>query len=84
MNRTAAFRAWRFTATAPSALVDEKGAQSVRGQKVSGEFFDVLGIKPILGRGFARTDEQAGGGPGGLKVVVSYAFWRNHFNRATM
>jgi putative ABC transport system permease protein len=64
------------------ALVDEKGAQSVRGEKVSGEFFDVLGIKPILGRGFTRADEQAGGGPGGLKVVLSYGFWQGHFNRA--
>jgi predicted permease len=64
------------------ALVDEKGAQSVRGEKVSGEFFDVLGVKPILGRGFTRADEQAGGGPGGLKVVLSYGFWQSHFNRA--
>ncbi len=64
------------------ALVDEKGAQSVRGEKVSGEFFDVLGVKPILGRGFTRADEQAGGGPGGLKVVLGYGFWQSHFNRA--
>src|SRR5438067_4604381 len=64
------------------ALVDEKEAQSVRGQKVSGEFFDVLGIKPMLGRGFARADEQAGGGPGGFKVVLSYGFWQSHFNNA--
>ncbi len=49
---------------------------------MSGEFFDVLGIKPILGRGFTRADEQAGGGPGGLKVVLSYGFWQSHFNRA--
>src|SRR4051812_35359826 len=64
------------------ALVDEQGAQSVRGEKVSGEFFDVLGIKPLLGRGFTRADEQAGGGPGGFKVVISYGFWQSHFNRA--
>ena len=64
------------------ALLDEQGAQSVRGETVSGEFFDVLGIKPMLGRGFTRTDEQAGGGPGGLKVVLSYEFWRSHLNRA--
>src|SRR3954469_7660357 len=64
------------------ALVDEQEAQSLRGQKVSGEFFDVLGIKPMLGRGFVRADEQAGGGPGGLKVVLSYGFWQRHFNRA--
>jgi predicted permease len=64
------------------ALVDEQEAQSVRGQKVSGEFFDVLGIKAMLGRTFARPDEQAGGGPGGLKVILSYGFWQRHFNRA--
>src|ERR1043166_6444207 len=63
------------------ALVDEQETQSVRGEKVSGEFFDVLGVKPILGRGFARADEQAGGGPGGLKVLISYGFWQGHFNR---
>jgi putative ABC transport system permease protein len=64
------------------ALVDEREAQSVRGEKVSGEYFDVLGVKPIMGRGFARADEQPGGGPGGLKVVLSYGFWQSHFDRA--
>jgi putative ABC transport system permease protein len=65
------------------ALVDEQEAQSVRGEKVSGEFFDVLGVKPIMGRGFARADEQPGGGPGGFKVVLSYGFWQAHFDRAS-
>jgi len=38
------------------ALVDEREAQSVRGQKVTGEFFDVLGIKPLLqGHGQLRV-----------------------------
>jgi len=64
------------------ALVDKKEAQSVSGQKVSGEFFDVLGIKAVLGREFVRADEQAGGGPGGFKVVLSYGFWQSHFSRA--
>src|SRR5256885_5933972 len=36
----------------------------------------------MRGRGFARADEQAGGGPGGFKVVLSYGFWQSHFNRA--
>ncbi len=61
------------------AVADAEGAQSVRGLTTSAEFFDVLGIKPILGRAFARADEQAGGGPGGLKVILSNAFWRSHF-----
>ena len=64
------------------ALVDEQEAQSIRGEKVSGEFFDVLGVKPILGRGFTRADEQPGGGAGGFKVILGYGFWKTHFNRA--
>ncbi len=63
------------------ALVDDQEAQSFRGIKVSGEFFDVLGIKPIMGRGFERADEQPGGGPGGFKVVLTYGFWQAHFDR---
>ena len=34
------------------ALVDEQEAQSVRGQKVSGEFFDVLGDQTDAGPRF--------------------------------
>lgn len=64
------------------ALVDEKEARSLLGEQVSGEFFDVLGTKPMLGRGFVRADEGPGGGSGGLKVVLSYGFWQSHFDRA--
>lgn len=55
------------------------GAQSLLGVKASGEFFDVLGIQPLLGHGFVRADEQAGGGPGGYKVVLGYDFWQKQF-----
>jgi putative ABC transport system permease protein len=64
----------------PFALVGEQEAQSVRGEKVSAEFFDVLGIKPILGRSFSRPDEQAGGGPGGLKAILSHDLWKHNFS----
>jgi predicted permease len=53
--------------------------QSLDDVRCSGDFFDVLGIKPILGRSFTRADEQAGGGPGGLKVILSHEFWQRHF-----
>src|SRR2546423_2925056 len=61
------------------ALTSEEGATSLRGVKVSAEFFDVLGIKPRIGRTFGRDDEQGGGGPGGFKVVISDDFWKKHF-----
>jgi putative ABC transport system permease protein len=61
------------------ALTSDEGASSVHGVKASAEFFDVLGIKPKMGRGFVRDDEQAGGGTGGFKVIISDDFWKKHF-----
>src|SRR3954447_4265711 len=75
-NRTLASSAvYRDRAFALSA---EEGATSLRGQKVSAEFFDVIGIKPAMGRAFVRDDEQGGGGPGGFKVIISHDFWQKH------
>ena len=47
----------------------------VPGIWVSGDFFNVLGVQPILGRAFTTGDDKrgCGAGPG---VVVSYAFWQ--------
>jgi len=61
------------------ALTGEKGASSLHGVKSSAEFFDVLGIKPAIGHTFSRADEQAGGGPGGFKIILSDDFWRQFF-----
>ncbi len=63
------------------AMAGEREAKSVRAQMVTGEFFDVLGVKPAIGRSFARDDEKAGGGPGGQKVVLSDSFWDREFKR---
>jgi predicted permease len=61
------------------ALTGEEGASSVPGIKSSAEYFDVLGIKPKIGRTFTRADEQGGGGPGGFKVIISHDYWQKHF-----
>ena len=47
----------------------------VDGIWVSGDFFRVLGVHPILGRVFTADDDQrgCGAGPG---AVVSYSFWQ--------
>ncbi|HEV3279474.1 MAG TPA: ABC transporter permease [Terriglobia bacterium] len=47
----------------------------VHGIWVSGAFFSVLGVQPILGRTFTAADDQRGCGSG-AGVVVSYAFWQ--------
>ena len=61
------------------ALAGNGPAQSLRAEKVSGEFFDVLDVHPMLGRTFGRDEEKAGGGPNGLTVVLSHAFWQQQF-----
>jgi len=52
-------------------------AERVWGQLVSANYFDVLGVPPLLGRGFAPEEASR---PGGAPVVViSDALWRRRF-----
>ncbi len=51
--------------------------ERIRAELVSGTYFDVLGLKPALGRVFARADDVT---PGGHPVVVlSHSFWQRRF-----
>lgn len=45
-------------------------------EDVSAGMFRLLGIQPMLGRGFRAEEDQ----PGHHVVVLSDAFWRTHFN----
>jgi putative ABC transport system permease protein len=58
-------------------LVDRStGAAIVRGVRVSTNYFDTLRVTPLLGRTFARSDEE----PGHAHVVIlSHALWREWF-----
>ena len=48
-------------------------------QLVSGSYFPLLGVKPILGRSFTEAeDEPAGGHP---VAMVSYSWWNRRFAR---
>jgi predicted permease len=52
-------------------------ARRAQGIYVSGDFFNVLGVRPLLGRVFTAADDQHGcGSPG---AVISYAFWQREF-----
>src|SRR5438128_4874166 len=62
------------------AFTDGAEVQNLRGQRVTGNFFATLGIAPAVGRTFQMENEKAGGGPGGLGVVLSNEFWRRQFN----
>jgi predicted permease len=45
---------------------------------VSGNYFDSLGVQPYLGRFLHASDEH--GKNSVPYIVLSYAYWRNHFN----
>jgi ABC-type antimicrobial peptide transport system permease subunit len=51
------------------------GSEPVRAAtyRVSADFFNVLGVKPLLGRTFAPEESKAGGAP---VAIVSYGFWQ--------
>ncbi|MGB2717730.1 MAG: ABC transporter permease [Vicinamibacterales bacterium] len=62
-------------------------AEQVRGQYVSGSYYNVLGVTPILGRLLTpRDDSEFGrGGPDGPVGVISYGYWTRRFgNDATV
>jgi putative ABC transport system permease protein len=51
-------------------------AESIFGPRVSANFFNVLGVDPILGRTFQAGEDQQGGP---TVVVLSYGFWQRKF-----
>jgi putative ABC transport system permease protein len=53
--------------------------QFVDGLEASGSFFDVLGVRAIIGRTFSDADDRRGGGPDGPVAVISYRFWQRRF-----
>ena len=54
-------------------LTGKGGAERVRGGLASGNLFDVLEVRPALGRLFRSTDDQVGAE---RVAVVTDAFWR--------
>jgi putative ABC transport system permease protein len=55
-------------------------ARFLSGLYVSGEFFRVLGVRPVAGRVFAAEDDRPGCGLPG--AVISYGFWQREFGGA--
>ena len=54
----------------------QDGALSVRGVRVSANYFETLGIRPVIGRTFAPADEE----PGNHRVVIlSHPLWQERF-----
>ncbi len=53
--------------------------ERVRGELVSGNFYDVLGVRPWTGRLLTQDDDRV---PGAHPVaVLSYAYWERRFGK---
>lgn len=80
------FHSWREQATAFDGIAAGHGwnanltgkglPERLEGYQVTGDFFRMLGIKPMLGRAVEESDQE----PGNNRVVVlSYGLWKNRF-----
>jgi predicted permease len=79
-KHTTTFEHMAATTFSPSAVSLSEGESSERiyGQLVSASYFDVLGVRPALGRLFVPDDDAA---PGARAVaVLTHKFWQERFN----
>ena len=54
-------------------------AEQVPAQLVTSDFFPILGVKPVAGRAFLRSDDQIGAPP---VALISAGFWERKFGSA--
>ena len=75
-NRT--FQGIALCAMAPAGLSVNGDPVPVWLYEASGNYFDVLGVQPYLGRFFHAADER---GPNSAPyIVLSYGYWQSHFH----
>ena len=67
---------WRDTSAGSDRAVHE-------GQLVSGNYFEVLGVAPLIGRTIAPADDsiEGAGGPQGAVAMLSYRYWNRAYHR---
>jgi len=73
---TPIFRDMAIFGSARAALTGDGDAEELLGARVGAGYFNVLGVAPLLGRGFSTEEDR----PGGPKVVLlSESLWRGRF-----
>ena len=73
-NRT--FSDMAATSGTAANLTVDGPPESVMGRRVTSNFFDVLGVRPILGRAFTEQDEREGE----RATIISYQLWQRRYN----
>src|SRR5271157_542595 len=64
-------------ALGPVSLTGNGKPEQVWGTMVTANYFDVLGVKPVLGRGFLPAEDKVQNGA--PVAVISYRLWLNRF-----
>jgi putative ABC transport system permease protein len=89
-RRSVGYGAYRQLRDSTSAVFDDLAARGgdagrlrtdrdaipLRGEAVTPNYFDVLGVRPALGRTFTSGEDAAGGTP---VAIISDALWRSQF-----
>jgi len=61
----------------PLSVAGEGSTERANGELVSGNYFEVLGVQPSLGRVLTQDDDQVPGA--GQVAVLSHGYWTRHF-----
>ncbi|MGA2430072.1 MAG: ABC transporter permease [Candidatus Acidiferrum sp.] len=61
----------------PASIATQGQTERGHGELVSGNYFDVLGVTPALGRVFSMDDDRVPGGE--PYVVLSHNYWQRRF-----
>lgn len=56
---------------------DTRLAEPIWGSLVSANYFEVLGVQPVIGRGFLASEDSTGGAA--AVVVISHGLWERRF-----
>jgi predicted permease len=73
-ERTKSFSALTAFSIEPMNLTGRAKPERTWGTLVSANYFDFLGVRPILGRGFLQSEDTAA--DGAPVVVISYRMWQ--------
>ncbi len=63
----------------PDVIIEDGTASYVKSGAVTGSFFDVLGVGPVLGRALTRADDVEGAE---RVLVMSHALWARRYGRS--
>src|SRR6202167_149139 len=61
----------------PASISTQGQTERAHGELVSGNYFEVLGVAPVLGRVFSMDDDRVPGGE--PYVVLSHNYWQRRF-----